>query len=242
MVLQLLPLYHGAAAGGADDDDDDEGEDDENEDEGEADTRGGGGAQVGGVVGAAGGEGVSQVRKGHAPRKLVCVPLHIDGSLPDFLVRPEVYDDAMVHTWRAGDHFRLRSGGKVRQSGGGVTCCFLHGCVHVTRACDAAAMHSLRFQDSTCSCAPQCFDSTQLVECDFAPVAELTGIHKHSMRTCTSGGAAAIAGVDVAAWKRVSSSLFKRLKPTVTECFDAWLHAVGQVPEIMYVPPPDHSV
>lgn len=47
---------------------------------------------------------------------LVVVPIHIDATLPDYIVRAEIYEKGMVKRWAAGERFRMYFGGKVRNS------------------------------------------------------------------------------------------------------------------------------
>ncbi|KAK9851880.1 hypothetical protein WJX84_003835 [Apatococcus fuscideae] len=49
----------------------------------------------------------------------LAVPLAADSSLPDYVVRADIYDNGMQHIWGQSDRFRMFFGGKSGHRGGG---------------------------------------------------------------------------------------------------------------------------
>lgn len=49
----------------------------------------------------------------------VAVPIHVDNSLPDFIVNVSAYDQGMHKQWQPGDRFRMFFGGKWSSRGQG---------------------------------------------------------------------------------------------------------------------------
>ena len=48
----------------------------------------------------------------------LAVPLAADSSLPDYVVRADIYDNGMQHIWGQSDRFRMFFGGKSGHRGG----------------------------------------------------------------------------------------------------------------------------